>query len=56
MREAVGPGIVGPRRSSRRCSWYVRAGYPPREVERFTGLEPAELRRLAEGVEALVGG
>lgn len=56
VREAVGPGAVRPEAVVAALNWYVRAGYPPREVERFTGLEPAELRRLAEGVTALVAG
>ena len=56
VRAAVGPGPVGPDAVVSALQWYVRAGYAPREVERFTGLEPADLRRLAEGVEALVAG
>lgn len=56
VREAVGPGTVGPEAVVTALQWYVRAGYPPREVERFTGLEPAELRRLAEAVASLVDG
>ncbi|WP_426595284.1 hypothetical protein ACPPVS_06885 [Cellulomonas sp. McL0617] len=56
VREAVGPGVVGPDAVVAALQWYVRAGYPPREVERFTGFEPEELRRLAEGVEALLAG
>lgn len=30
---------------------YVEAGYPPREVERFTGLSTLELRRALRGME-----
>ncbi|WP_028049896.1 hypothetical protein [Cellulomonas sp. URHD0024] len=56
LREALGPGAVGPEAVVAALSWYVRAGYAPREVERFTGSEPEELRRLAAGVEALVAG
>ena len=56
VREAVGPGTVGPEAVVAALEWYVRAGYAPREVERFSGLEPAELRRLAEAVGTLVGG
>lgn len=56
VREAVGPGVVSPHDVVAALWWYVRAGYAPREVERFTGLEPADLRRLAESVEVLVGG
>ncbi len=33
---------------------YADAGYSPREVERFTGMEPLELRRAVRGMEELV--
>ncbi|WP_448060032.1 hypothetical protein [Cellulomonas hominis] len=33
---------------------YVDAAYPAREVERFTGLEPLDLRRMVRGIEELV--
>ncbi|WP_028047003.1 hypothetical protein [Cellulomonas sp. URHE0023] len=56
VREAIGPGVVGPKDVVAALQWYVRAGYPPREVERFTGLEPVELRRLAQAVGSLVDG
>jgi len=56
VRAAVGIGPVRPQDVVATLQWYVRAGYPPREVERFTGLEPAELRRVEEGIAALVGG
>ena len=55
VREAVGPGVLDPEAVVAALSWYVRAGYPNREVERFTGLEPEELRRLADAVAVLVG-
>jgi len=35
--------------------WYLRAGYPPREVERFTGMNHVELRRLEAGIAAALG-
>jgi hypothetical protein len=56
VREAVGPGAVGPEAVVAALHWYVRAGYPPREVERFTGMEPAQLRRLAQAVGSVVDG
>jgi hypothetical protein len=48
VRENVGLGSVAPSRVLAAIEWYVRAGYSPREVERFAGLAPADLRRLAE--------
>lgn len=54
VRQAVGPGPVAPADVVAALRWYVQAGQPPREVERFTGLTPAELRRVEERVEALV--
>lgn len=33
---------------------YADAGYSPREVERFTGMEPLVLRRVVRGMEELV--
>jgi hypothetical protein len=56
VREAIGPGVARPNDVAAALRWYVRAGYAPREVERFTGLGAADLRRLAESVEVLVGG
>src|SRR5690606_4892123 len=47
-RESVGPGPVDAATTVAAIEWFVEAGYPPREVERFTGLPPAELRRLGE--------
>lgn len=55
VRESVGLGSVTPSRVLAAVEWYVRAGYPPREVERFTGLAPADLRRLAEWLADEVG-
>lgn len=48
VRENVGLGSVAPSRVLAAIEWYVRAGYSPREVERFAGLAPADLRRLTE--------
>ncbi|MBO0921357.1 helix-turn-helix transcriptional regulator [Cellulomonas sp. zg-ZUI222] len=48
VREAVGAGPVDAAATVAAIEWYVAAGYQPREVERFTGLPPVELRRLAE--------
>jgi hypothetical protein len=39
----------------RAVRWYLQAGYPPREVERFTGLAPNELRRLERGIADVLG-
>ena len=33
---------------------YADAGYPQREVERFTGLSPLELRRAVRGMEEVL--
>ena len=49
VRDAVGPGPVRPQDTLAVLQWYLRAGYPPREVERFTGLGHVELRRLEAG-------
>ncbi|MBT0995758.1 hypothetical protein KIN34_15875 [Cellulomonas sp. DKR-3] len=54
VRQAVGPGPVTPADTLAALRWYAQAGQPPREVERFTGLTPVELRRVEERVEALV--
>ncbi|MCL2092178.1 MAG: hypothetical protein FWH11_13425 [Micrococcales bacterium] len=51
VREAVGPGPVRPDRMVAALRWYLQAGYPPRETERFTGLSAADLRRLADRLE-----
>ncbi|WP_421733287.1 hypothetical protein [Cellulomonas sp.] len=55
VRDAVGPGPVRPGDVLAVLRWYLRAGYPPREVERFTGLNHVELRRLEEGIAAALG-
>ncbi|GEL94316.1 hypothetical protein CCO02nite_09740 [Cellulomonas composti] len=55
VREAVGPGPVRPSDVVAALRWYAQAGYPPREVERFTGCTPVELRRLEERLAAFVG-
>lgn len=34
---------------------YADAGYPQREVERFTGMSPLELRRAVRGMEDVLG-
>jgi methylphosphotriester-DNA--protein-cysteine methyltransferase len=54
VRQAVGPGPVAPGDVVAALRWYAQAGQSPREVERFTGLTPAELRRVEERVEALL--
>jgi len=55
VRDAVGPGPVRPEDTLAVLQWYLRAGYPPREVERFTGLGHVELRRLEAGIAAALG-
>ena len=55
VRDAVGPGPVRPADALAALQWYLRAGYPPREVERFTGLGHTELRRLEAGIAAALG-
>ncbi|WP_315095553.1 hypothetical protein [uncultured Cellulomonas sp.] len=55
VRDAVGPGPVRPGDALAVLQWYLRAGYPPREVERFTGLSHVELRRLEEGIASALG-
>ena len=55
VRDAVGPGPVRPQDALAVLQWYLRAGYPPREVERFTGLSHVELRRLEAGIAAALG-
>lgn len=56
VRESVGTGPVDAGSVVATVAWFVDAGYPPREVERFTGLPPVELRRLAERLEERVHG
>lgn len=48
VRESVGAGPVDVAATVAAVEWFVASGYPPREVERFTGLPPVELRRLGE--------
>lgn len=48
VRDAVGGGPVDVAEALAVMEWYLAAGHRAREVERFTGLAPAELRRLAE--------
>ena len=55
VRDAVGPGPVRPEDVLGAIRWYVQAGYPPREVERFTGSTPLELRRIELGVAEALG-
>jgi len=55
VRDAVGTGPVRPGDALAVLQWYLRAGYPPREVERFTGLGHVELRRLETGIAAALG-
>ncbi|RHA43560.1 hypothetical protein [Cellulomonas rhizosphaerae] len=55
VRQAVGPGVARPDAVLQALSWYSRAEVPPREVERSTGLDPVELRRVEERIAALVG-
>lgn len=52
VRDAVGPGPVRPHDALAAIRWYAQAGYPPREVERFTGHRPVELRRIEQGIAA----
>ncbi len=55
VREAVGPGPVAPADVVAALRWYAQTVSAPREVERFTGLTPVELRRVEERVAELVG-
>ncbi len=55
VREAVGPGPVAPADVVAALRWYAQSTVAPREVERFTGLTPVELRRVEERVAELVG-
>ena len=53
-----GPGGVDDRGDAPRVvavlRSYADAGYPQREVERFTGLSPLELRRAVRGMEEVL--
>jgi len=55
VRESVGTGPVDATATVAAVEWFVDAGYPAREVERFTGLSPVELRRLAEHLVQRLG-
>lgn len=55
VREAVGTGPVDAAATVAAMEWYVAAGYSAREVERFAGLPPVELRRLAERLAQRLG-
>ncbi|UUI66593.1 hypothetical protein [Cellulomonas wangsupingiae] len=55
VRESLGAGPVDAGATVATIEWFVEAGYPPREVERFTGLPPVELRRLAEHLAQRIG-
>jgi hypothetical protein len=55
VREAVGPGPVRPQDVLAAIRWYAGAGYPPREVERFTGLAPLALRAVERGIADALG-
>ncbi|GAA4628480.1 hypothetical protein [Cellulomonas oligotrophica] len=55
VREAVGAGPVDAADVVAAVEWFVGSGYPPREVERTTGMPPAELRRLAERLAHRLG-
>lgn len=48
VRQATGPGPVAPRDVVSALRWYEESGPVPREVERTTGLGPAELRRVVD--------
>jgi hypothetical protein len=52
VRESVGRSPVTPAVVLAAITWYSQAGYPPREVERFSGLPPVELRRLVDKLAA----
>jgi hypothetical protein len=55
VRRAVGPGVVRPDAVLQALRWYAEAGYPPREVERTSGMTPVELRRVDERIASLIG-
>lgn len=54
VREAVGRGTHDVGQVADVLRWYVQAGHPPREVERLTGLAPAELRRVLDRLTDVV--
>ena len=53
VREHVGSGPVRVGAAVAALRWFQDPAYPPREVQRFTGLAPADLRRLVESLERL---
>ena len=53
VRERVGTGPVRVGAAVGALRWFMDPSYPPREVERFTGLAPADLRRLVERLERM---
>ena len=55
VRRAVGRGAVRPHAVLQALRWYAEAGYPPREVERTSGMTPVELRRVDERIASLIG-
>ena len=55
VRRAVGRGVVRPDAVLQALRWYAEAGYPPREVERTSGMTPVELRRVDERIASLIG-
>lgn len=55
VRAALGPGPASPTDVVAALRWYASAGYAPREVERFTGLTPVDLRRVERRTALLAG-
>ncbi|MDM7856123.1 hypothetical protein [Cellulomonas alba] len=55
VRDAIGRGPAQSQDVLHTIRWYSQANYPPREVERFTGLAPNELRRLERGIADVLG-
>jgi len=54
VREAIGPGRLRAEDVLAAVRWYSQAGYNAREVERFTGITPAILRRLIDRLDAFL--
>ena len=50
VRGSLGSGLVTPERVLAVIRDYAAAGYPPREVERFTGLRNVDLQRVERGI------
>ncbi|MEN0127880.1 MAG: hypothetical protein AAGC49_00460 [Brevundimonas sp.] len=55
VRKAVGRGAVRPQAVLQALRWYAEAGFPPREVERTSGMTPVELKRVDERIASLIG-